>query len=255
MKNRPIYALGPELVFPPVEWARSDGLLAVHGDLSVERLLLAYQSGIFPWYGEDAPILWWAPPKRAVIEPGALHVSRSMRKVLRRDAFQIRMDHDFAATISGCASSPRPGQDGTWIVDEMQEAYVRLHEAGFAHSVECYRDGALVGGLYGVSLGGCFFGESMFSRVPNASKAALIALCEQLHAWQFDLVDCQIQNDHLAQFGVHQIPRAEFMARLRASLQKPTRRGRWVYAPTGSGSGSESGSGASGSGPAPAIEQ
>lgn len=231
MRQRPIYLLGEELVFPPVEWSRPDGLLAVGGDLSIERLLLAYQSGIFPWYSDDAPILWWAPPERAVIEPAELHVGRSLRKVIRHGEFDVRFDTAFAAVIHQCARTPRPGQPGTWIVADMQAAYCRLHEAGFAHSVESYKDGRLVGGLYGVSLGGCFFGESMFSHADNASKVAFVALCEQLQAWEFDLVDCQIQNTHLESFGVYTIPRADFMPRLEASLQRPTHRGAWTRKP------------------------
>lgn len=229
-RRRRVTFLTDELVFPPVEQADPEGLLAALGDLSVERLLLAYQSGIFPWFSAGQPILWWAPPQRAVVEPGALHVGRSLRKELRRDTFDVRFDTAFPAVIHACAHAPRPGQDGTWIVPAMQQAYVRLHQAGFAHSVECWQDGALVGGLYGVSLGGCFFGESMFSLVPNASKVAFVALCERLAAWQFDLVDCQLQNDHLKRFGVTQIPRAEFMQRLARSLERPTRRGSWTDA-------------------------
>ncbi len=225
---RPIYFLSDALVFPPVERARPDGLLAAFGDLSVERLLLAYQSGIFPWYSDDSPILWWSPPQRAIIEPGALHVGRSLRKVVARGVFDIRLDTDFPAVIRACATVPRRGEAGTWIVEDMIDAYCALHTAGFAHSVECYRDGALVGGLYGVSLGGCFFGESMFSRTDDASKVAFVALSELLAGWSFDLIDCQLMNDHLLRFGVRQIPRAEFMPLLRESLKRPTRRGRWT---------------------------
>jgi len=229
MRQRPVYLLGEELIFPPVEWARADGLLALGGDLSLDRLILAYRSGIFPWPITEgrAPILWWAPPERAVIEPAALHVGRSLRKVVQRGDYEIRFDTAFSAVIAACATVPRPGQGGTWIQPEMIDAYARLHAAGFAHSVETYKDGRLCGGLYGVSLGGCFFGESMFSTAANASKVAFVMLCERLSAWQFDLVDCQIQNDHLSRFGVYTIPRAEFMQRLEKSLLRPTRRGPW----------------------------
>lgn len=230
MPKRPLYLLGSELIFPPVEWAQRDGLLAVGGDLSVERLLLAYRSGIFPWpIDEDgeSTLLWWAPPQRAVIEPQNLHVGRSLRKVVARGEFEVRLDTDFRAVIAACATVPRPGQPGTWILPEMLEAYTRLHELGFAHSVESYKNGKLCGGLYGVSLGGSFFGESMFSREDDASKVAFVTLCEKLVAWDFDLVDGQVQNPHLQRFGVYQIPRAAFMARLAKSLQKPTRRGSW----------------------------
>lgn len=215
--------------------ARRDGLLAAFGDLSVERLLLAYRSGIFPWYNDDSPILWWSPPQRAVVEPGALHVGRSLRKVLKRGAFEVRFDTAFPEVISGCATAERSveagGEAGTWIVPEMEEAYVRLHEAGYAHSVESWQEGRLVGGLYGVSLGGAFFGESMFSRVPEASKVAFVHLAEQLASWGFDLIDCQLMNPHLQRFGAHLIPRREFLRRLEASLLRPTRRGPWTAAP------------------------
>lgn len=220
--------LSSELLFPPVEWARRDGLLAVGGDLSVERLLLAYQSGIFPWYNTDSPILWWAPPERAVIAPAELHVGRSLRKVVRRGDFQIRFDTAFAEVIAACATTPRRDQPGTWIVPDMVEAYIRLHQAGYAHSVESYKDGVLCGGLYGVSLGGCFFGESMFSRADDASKVATVALAERLVQWEFDLIDGQMQNEHLDRFGFTLMPRAEFMLRLRKALHRPTRRGPWT---------------------------
>lgn len=227
-RTQPIYILGEELVFPPVEWARPDGLLAAYGDLSVERLLLAYQSGIFPWYSGDSPILWWSPPERAVSAPSELHVGRSLRKAMRRGEYQIRFDTNFAAVITACATTPRKHEAGTWIVPEIVRAYTRLHEAGFAHSVETYKDDVLVGGLYGVSLGGSFFGESMFARADDASKIAFVTLAERLTAWDFDMIDGQLQNDHLDRFGLVMIPRAEFMQRLGKSLRRPTRRGRWT---------------------------
>lgn len=224
----PIYALGQELTFPDPELARPDGLLAIFGDLSVPRLLLAYENGIFPWFDDESPILWWSPPERAVLEPRALHVGRSLRKVVERRDFQVRYDTAFAAVVHGCATAARPEGPGTWIVPEMEQAYRGLFEAGYAHSVEAYRDGQLCGGLYGVSLGGCFFGESMFTRVDNASKAAFVHLARRLAAWDFDLIDCQLMNPHLSRFGAQLIPRREFLRRLRESLKRPTRRGRWV---------------------------
>ncbi|MBL9005651.1 MAG: leucyl/phenylalanyl-tRNA--protein transferase [Myxococcales bacterium] len=227
MPRLPIALLGRELRFPAVEQAHESGLLAVGGDLSVERLLLAYGSGIFPWPEKNTPILWWAPPERAIIEPQHLHVGRSLRKLVRRGEFTVRADHDFPAVIRACARIPRRGQRGTWILPAMIDAYIRLHEAGYAHSIEAYRDGVLCGGLYGVSLGGCFFGESMFSQVDNASKVAFVVLAEQLSAWGFDVIDAQVQNDHLERFGVYTIERAAFMIRLRKSLLLPTRKGRW----------------------------
>lgn len=235
MPRLPIAQLGRELRFPPVEQAHVSGLLAVGGDLSVRRLLLAYESGIFPWPEPDMPLLWWAPPERAVIEPQAVHVGRSLRKLVRRGDYEIRVDHDFPAVIAACASVPRPGQRGTWILPAMIDAYIALHAEGYAHSVEAYRDGMLCGGLYGISLGGCFFGESMFSRADNASKVAFVALADQLAAWNFDLIDGQVQNDHTERFGLYTIPRAEFMIRLRKSLTRPTRRGPWQFSSQGTG--------------------
>lgn len=228
MRRLPITFLDEELLFPPPERARRDGLLAVGGDLSVERLLLAYRLGIFPWYDEDSPILWWSPPQRAVLAPDQIHVGRSLRKVVNRGVYQVRFDCAFPAVIAACAATPRPGQPGTWIVPEMVAAYGELHRAGYAHSVETYREGELVGGLYGVSLGGAFFGESMFSRADDASKVAMVALGRRLTAWGFDLIDCQLMNDHVARFGAALIPRAEFLARLVQALQRPTRRGLWT---------------------------
>jgi leucyl/phenylalanyl-tRNA--protein transferase len=227
-QRQTLYALTDALIFPSPELARPDGLLAAYGDLSTERLLLAYQSGIFPWYSDDSPILWWSPPQRAILAPGEVHVGRSLRKVVRRGTYEIRWDTDFPSVIRACATVPRGDGLGTWLVPEMQDAYLRLHRSGYAHSVESYLEGQLVGGLYGVSLGGAFFGESMFSVAPDASKVAFVALCERLQGWGFDLIDCQIMNPHLQRFGAYLIPRREFLARLRASLQRPTRRGPWT---------------------------
>ena len=227
---RRISFLTDELLFPPPSLARRDGLLAIGGDLSVPRLLLAYRLGIFPWYDEETPILWWSPPQRAVVAPAAIHVGRSLRKVVRRGTFEIRFDCDFAGVIHGCACTPRPGQPGTWIVPEVEVAYTALHYEGYAHSVETYLDGKLVGGLYGVSLGGAFFGESMFSRADDASKVAFVALCDRLCGWGFDFVDCQLMNDHVERFGAALIPRADFLARLHETLKRPTRRGSWAGA-------------------------
>ncbi len=233
MRNPRIYALTDELVFPSPELSRPDGLLAAFGDLSVPRLLLAYQSGIFPWYDTDSPILWWSPPERAIVTPKEVHIGRSLRKVVTRGVFEVRFDTAFAAVIRGCATARRSAAmgSGTWIVPEMQQAYIRLHEAGYAHSVEVYEKGpkgALAGGLYGVSLGGSFFGESMFSRVSEASKVAFATLTERLIEWDFDLIDCQLMNDHVERFGAHLIPRRGFLFRLQESLLRPTRRGAWT---------------------------
>lgn len=180
-----IYRLFDEPVFPDPEYADPDGLLAVGGDLSPMRLLNAYSNGIFPWYAEGSPILWWSTNPRLVLIPDEFHIPRSLRRVLNKGTFSFTMDTDFSAVINQCACCPRPEQDGTWIVDEMVEAYTALHELGYAHSVEAWQDGELVGGLYGVSLGSIFFGESMFYRVPDASKAAFAVFVEQVRKWGF----------------------------------------------------------------------
>lgn len=198
--------------FPPLTRALRDpdGLLAVGGDLSVERLVAAYSRGIFPWFSAGDPILWWSPDPRFVLDPAQVHIGRSLRRTLTRQTFTFTFDLAFRAVIEACATAPRDGQSGTWITREMIEAYVRLHEAGHAHSVEAWQDGELVGGLYGVALGRMFFGESMFARVDDASKAAFAVLCRQLAGWGFPLVDCQMQTAHLARFGAGFMPRAAF---------------------------------------------
>lgn len=223
-----IFRLPRELVFPDPALAEPSGLLAVGGDLSAERLLLAYASGIFPWFDDDQPILWWSPDPRLVLLPEALHVPRSLAKVMRRATYEVRTDTAFAEVIARCATTSRPDQDGTWITEDMRDAYVRLHELGWAHSAEAWKDGALVGGLYGVSLGGAFFGESMFADAPDASKVAFVVLVQDLFASGCDLVDCQIHTAHLARFGAVEIPRAAYLDRLKESLRRPTRRGHWT---------------------------
>jgi leucyl/phenylalanyl-tRNA--protein transferase len=223
----PVYRLTAELRFPAPEAAEPSGLLAVGGDLGAERLLLAYTMGIFPWYADGLPILWHSPDPRMILLPAELRVSRSLRRALRDRSFEIRLDSDFDAVIRACARAPRDGQEGTWITDEMIEGYRCLHELGYAHSAEAWSSGELVGGLYGVSLGGCFFGESMFARRSNASKVAFVALVERLARWNFDLVDCQVHTAHLARFGATEWPRSRFLSALEASLAKQTRRGRW----------------------------
>jgi leucyl/phenylalanyl-tRNA--protein transferase len=225
----PVYRLGKALGFPPPEAAEATGLLAVGGDLEPERLLLAYSLGIFPWYGEGQPILWHAPDPRAVLFPSRLRVSRSLRKAIRRRPFQLKLDTAFEAVVRACAEVPRPGDPGTWITAEMRRAYVRLHALGYAHSAEAWTDEALVGGLYGVSLGGVFFGESMFALSSDASKVAFVALVRQLAAWDFDLVDCQLHSDHLARFGAVDCSRRRFGEALAAALTKATRRGPWRF--------------------------
>ncbi|MCI0514673.1 leucyl/phenylalanyl-tRNA--protein transferase [candidate division KSB1 bacterium] len=223
----PIYRLVKEPIFPDPELATPDGLLAVGGDLSPERLLAAYRQGIFPWYSGDEPILWWSPEPRLILEPAAIHISQSLQKVLRRRKFEIRIDSEFAQVIQHCASSRRKGEHGTWITPEMQTAYVRLHELGFAHSVESWRESKLMGGLYGVSLGRAFFGESMFSQVANASKVALVALSRLLQGWEFHFIDCQIITPHLLSLGAKEVTRQEFLRRLQVSQEYPAFRGNW----------------------------
>ncbi|HQW37341.1 MAG TPA: leucyl/phenylalanyl-tRNA--protein transferase [Usitatibacteraceae bacterium] len=220
--------LGPHDPFPPVSKAlRSpNGLLCAGADLSPERLLDAYSKGIFPWFSAGDPILWWSPHPRMVLFPGELKVSRSLRKAVARGAFETRFDTAFAEVMRACAE-PRDGQAGTWIVPEMVAAYTRLHERGFAHSVESWRDGRLAGGLYGILLGRVFFGESMFSRETDASKVALVKLVARLEALGVGLVDCQQATRHLASLGAREIPRREFAQRLAESIQYPPTGSRW----------------------------
>ena len=202
--------------FPEVERALAEpnGLLAAGADLSLPRLLDAYRNGIFPWFSHDQPILWWSPDPRMVLFPAALKVSRSLARTLRNARFEVRADTAFDAVIEGCRQ-PRRGESGTWITEEMTEAYGTMHRAGFAHSVETWLDDKLVGGLYGVALGRAFFGESMFARVSDASKVALVALARQLQHWGFGVIDCQMNTAHLASMGAREIPRPEFTRRLR----------------------------------------
>ena len=223
----PVYRLINEIVFPPPDHAGPDGLLAVGGDLSSERLLLAYRLGIFPWYSEGQPILWWSPDPRFVLELDEFHVSRRLRRILKQGVFKVTFDKAFESVIQACASVPREGQDGTWITPEMREAYVHLHKQGFAHSVESWLNEELVGGIYGVSLGRCFFGESMFSRKANASKVALAALVERLKGWGFDMLDAQVTTRHLISLGAKEIPRSVFLKRLEKALRFPTVKGKW----------------------------
>jgi leucyl/phenylalanyl-tRNA--protein transferase len=217
------------LGFPPVSRARDDGLLAVGGTLSAERLLVAYANGIFPWpSSKRAPIPWFCPSPRTVLVPGEIRVNRSLRRAVRRAPFTTTYDRAFPAVITACARVPRQDQ-GTWITPAMIEAYTQLHELGFAHSVETWHGDALVGGVYGVSLGAAFFGESMFARAPDASKIAYVACVQQLDAWNIGLIDCQVHTDHLERFGAYEVPRGRYLELLRIALDEPTRRGRWVF--------------------------
>ena len=212
--------LSDKLIFPALENAEPDGLLAIGGDLSVQRLLLAYQSGIFPWY-EEPPILWWYTSPRFVLFPAHLHVAKSMKQVLRQNRFHITTDHAFEQVIRSCGTTPRKDQTGTWIKAELIDAYCELHRQGYAHSAEAWHEGKLVGGLYGVLLGRVFFGESMFSLIPNASKAAFITFIRECLPRGLQLVDCQIYTAHLASLGARFISGAEFQRVLRAETQHP----------------------------------
>jgi leucyl/phenylalanyl-tRNA--protein transferase len=224
-----VFLLGqdPE-AFPPPERADRSGLLAVGGDLSPARLLAGYRRGIFPWYSEGQPILWHSPNPRFVLLPGQLHVPRSLEKVLRRRTYDVRADTAFPEVLSACAVAPRPGQDGTWITDAMRAAYVELSRLGYAHCAEAWQGEELVGGLYGVSLGSAFFGESMFALAPDASKLAFVTLVEKVAGWGFTLVDCQVETEHLARFGAEHVPRRRFLEALQDALARPTRIGPWT---------------------------
>ena len=223
----PIFRLVEEPIFPPPDYADPSGLLAVGGDLSNERLLEAYRLGIFPWYSDDQPILWWSPDPRLVLDLNDFKISRSLRKTLKREVFQVTLDHAFEEVIRACAVVPREAQNGTWITNEMLKAYVNLHGLGYAHSVESWFGGKLAGGLYGVSLGKCFFGESMFHLKTDASKVALATLVEKLRSWDFHFIDSQMTTEHMLRLGAKELPRRIFLKRLQSALRYPTKRGRW----------------------------
>ncbi len=220
----------PQQPFPPVHLAMRDpnGLLAIGGDLSPQRLLRAYSQGIFPWYNPDEPILWWCPNPRAVLMPARFHLSRSLGKSLRRADYAVSMDRAFSGVLAACAGDRRISR-GTWLGDEMQQAYQRLHRLGQAHSVEVWRDGALIGGLYGIALGGVFFGESMFSRANDASKIALYWLCQQLQQWGFQMIDCQVSSAHLLGLGAEEIERSRFLAQLSVAVAAPGHQAPWRF--------------------------
>ena len=213
--------------FPPSTEAEANGLLAVGGDLSPERLLNAYAQGIFPWFSEPEPILWWTPAPRLVLYPTEIRVSKSMRALFRKGFFRITFDHAFAEVIRQCARVPRPGQQGTWITHEMQQAYIQLHHLGFAHSVETWKGDQLVGGLYGISLGKIFYGESMFTNQANASKYALIHLAHALQRLDFEVIDCQTRTEHLVSLGAQEIARSTFEQHLNQGLLHPSLVGYW----------------------------
>ncbi|WP_294956214.1 leucyl/phenylalanyl-tRNA--protein transferase [Sulfurovum sp.] len=215
--------------FPNPRYASDEGLLAYGGDLSSSRLLTAYKKGIFPWYNEGDPILWWSPDPRLLLYPRKFKVRKSFRRVLRSGKYKVKFDHAFAKVIRYCATVPREGQGGSWIVSDMQEAYIRLHEEGFAHSVEVYREEELVGGLYGLAMGKVFFGESMFSLASDTSKVAFKALSDVLGAKGYDFIDCQMKTDHMVGLGAEVVPRDRYLDELEAALQKPSDLGSWQH--------------------------
>jgi leucyl/phenylalanyl-tRNA--protein transferase len=231
MKRAPLPRLGatPDAPFPPTARAlgRPNGLLAWGGDLDPRRLLAAYRNGIFPWYSADEPILWWTPDPRCVLFPAQVHLSRRTRRRYNSGVYRLTADTAFGAVVAGCAA-PRERHDATWITPPLQAAFESLHACGLAHSIEVWQGKRLAGGLYGLALGRAFFGESMFSRATDASKIALVALCRQLGAWSFELLDCQVSNPHLLSLGAVELPRAEFERRLRAALAGPGLPGRWT---------------------------
>ena len=214
----PVFTLSKRHSFPPAHLAIKEGLLAVGGDLSVDRLLMAYRSGIFPWYSEGDPILWWSPDPRLVLYPDELRISKSLRRFINKRVFQITFDQAFEGVIRGCAETKRAYGEGTWITDEMKDAYCRLHRHGYAHSVEAWHSNKLVGGLYGVILGRVFFGESMFSQVSNSSKVAFVRLVQHLQRMNFKLIDCQVKTDHLMRFGAREVPRKLFLEQLEKAV-------------------------------------
>lgn len=220
--------LTKDLWFPPATASTREGVVAFGGDYRLERLLLAYRSGIFPWPHQGLPLLWFSPDPRFVLLPSHAHLGRSLRKRMRKSPYEIRADTAFSRVIRACGEVPRPGQDGTWVVEELVEGYEALHAEGFAHSIEAWRGDELVGGLYGVSLGAIFFGESMFAKAPDASKIAFATLLGNLVRWGFAIVDCQVYTDHLDRFGAEEWPRDVFLTVLERCLEAPTRRGPWT---------------------------
>jgi len=225
----PVFLLSDTIEFPPPHLASEDGLLAVGGDLSQKRLLLAYRMGIFPWFSNNEPILWWSPDPRLVLYPHEIKISKTLKKIIKKEVFKVTMDLAFNEVINQCAQIRLKKNQGTWIIEDIIEAYCRLHESGFAHSVEVWRQGELAGGLYGVSLGKCFFGESMFTLVSNASNVGLVKFVEHLKELSFDMIDCQVTTEHLIRFGAREITRTLFLKQLEKSLTAPTQKGKWEY--------------------------
>lgn len=221
--------LSRELWFPPANISTSDGIVAIGGDFRTERLLLAYRSGIFPWPMKGYPLLWFSPDPRYVLLPSRAHLPRSLRKRMRRCPYEIRTDTAFSQVIRACGKVERPGQRGTWVIPELVRGYEQLHQHGVAHSIETWHEGELVGGLYGVSLGAVFFGESMFAIAPDASKVAFATLVGNLASWGFGMVDCQVHTEHLERFGAEDWPRDLFLSHLELCMGEPTRLGPWKF--------------------------
>ncbi len=225
----PVYMLTDALSFPPPEGASPEGVVAIGGDACPERLVLAYSLGIFPWPHRELPLLWFSPDPRFVISFDHVHVGRSLRKRIRSAPFEIRTDTAFLKVMDACARAPRPGQDGTWITEELRAGFGALYARGVAHSIEAFCDGELVGGLYGVALGRSFCGESMFALHDDASKIATVTLLGNLRHWGFHFVDCQVYTEHLARFGAREIPRPRFLGMLRSAVSEPTSSGTWSF--------------------------
>lgn len=215
----PVFLLNDTVEFPSPQLASNIGLLAVGGDLSEERLLLAYRMGIFPWFSEGEPIMWWSPDPRLVLYPEEIQISKSLKKTIAKGIFTVTLDSAFDAVIRGCAEARRKNNEGTWILGAMIDAYNQLHASGVAHSIEAWHKGELAGGLYGIALGGCFFGESMFSKISDASKVAFVTLVEHLRTRSFHMIDCQVTTDHLKRFGAREIPRSDFLSQIKQSLR------------------------------------
>ncbi len=223
----PLFRLSERLDFPPAWLARSDGLLCIGGDLSAQRILLAYENGIFPWFSENEPILWWSPDPRLVLIPEHINISKSLKKKIKKNSFHLTLDHAFEETILSCAQPRRKKYAGTWLIEEMIEAYIQLHKLGYAHSIETWKEGLLVGGLYGICLGGIFFGESMFSFESDASKIALITLAHHLKQHRFDLIDCQVTTNHLLSMGATEISRNSYLDIIQQSIKRKDIKNIW----------------------------
>ncbi len=225
----PVYLITSDLFFPPPELAREDGLLGVGGDLSPSRLLLAYRQGIFPWYNFGEPIFWWSPDPRLILEPSEIHISRRLKRTIRQKRFKVTLDLSFREVIKACSEVRLEKGEGTWLTPEMIKAYIALHDIGRAHSVEAWQGDRLVGGLYGIDLGRVFSGESMFTRVTDASKVAFVTLVRQLDEWGFAMIDCQVTSRHLLSFGAKEVPRSLFLKRLKRLIDIPSKApsGKW----------------------------